>query len=228
MKQVATDVMGTMVIDDITNPSKPVKRRIDVLLKMCRSMMREKDHEISILKEQVEELTKKNVRLRNALVDMKGKTRIDAEDSPEETPTNTPAPKLVKEVKKVKRKQTKRTESNEVTRGAFPKQMRLKDEPIEMEIEINVEKQHLNNDNDRNNPSEQIAQEIDPLVIKEEREMDCEGDIRDVEAMDVLPICTEQMSCEKANLSRTNIIVQETSGTELWTIIKEEDVDLSE
>ncbi|KAM3956871.1 uncharacterized protein ACR2FA_009184 [Aphomia sociella] len=63
------DVMAVMVEENITDPSRPVKRRIDELLLICRAMMREKDRQITVLKEQVEDLTKKNNQLRNTLID---------------------------------------------------------------------------------------------------------------------------------------------------------------
>ncbi|XP_052754412.1 uncharacterized protein LOC113520143 isoform X2 [Galleria mellonella] len=77
---VIDDVMATVVIDDITNPSRPVMRTIDDLLTMCRVAIKERDHEISILKEQVEELTKKNVRLQKTLDEIKKKAKIKDTD----------------------------------------------------------------------------------------------------------------------------------------------------
>ncbi|XP_052754921.1 uncharacterized protein LOC113510111 isoform X2 [Galleria mellonella] len=226
------DVMKLMVVDDITEPSKPVKRRVDVLLKMCRTMFREKDHEISILREQVEELTKKNVRLRNALIDMKKTATIEDTEIPEETPTSG---KKSKDVKKAKVKQCKHKgdEVKVATVGTIPEPTRVKKEPVDVKIDNNIEIPRIGDEiNTRSNVIEEIGQEMDPLIIKTEPVYDNERpvavtelnycDTEDVVAFMAGPISIEETAPDIVGLETHDVVIGDGDSESLWSTIKQE------
>ncbi|XP_059044873.1 uncharacterized protein LOC131840700 isoform X2 [Achroia grisella] len=88
--RATTDVMSTMVEDNITDPTRPVMRRLDQLLMMCNGMMRDKNREIITLREQVCILEKRNARLKQSVAQLKLriKSRKNTPEQDQDTSTD--------------------------------------------------------------------------------------------------------------------------------------------
>ncbi|KAM3956872.1 uncharacterized protein ACR2FA_009185 [Aphomia sociella] len=186
LKMADDDVMATIVEDNITDPSRPVKRRIDELLLMCRAMMREKDHQINVLKEQVEELTKKNIRLGNALIDLTKRNSCDNQDLlqiTEGTTTNIEQPINVQlEIErtiKIEREIDAEIVREDTTPLVIPPNSEpTNDDKIVIKSEIQIDEHDINDAANVTSVTEAIR-DVDTSQIKQEIKI--EEDRRDVD-----------------------------------------------
>ncbi|XP_026749251.2 uncharacterized protein LOC113510031 [Galleria mellonella] len=223
--------MGTLVVDDITDPSNPTKRRFDVLLKMCRMMMREKDQEIRLLREQVERLTKKNVQLQNALTDRKRKIMMeDVEDSGRVISISVNEPQMKNgELKNVKRKTIvpngshKEISESKIVGTTFPRPKKLKIKSSDKETGVFLDEESIGDkSNDGNNTNTQTVQENGP------KDNACDNDLQDIDGAVIEPLSAGQ-TCGVDNPSRTSLAVNEGDDLDsFWTVTKHNGGDITE
>ncbi|XP_059044918.1 uncharacterized protein LOC131840743 [Achroia grisella] len=187
LSRANTDVMATMVDDNITDPTRPVKRRVDVLLLMCQIMMREKDHEITILKKQVEKLTKHNLRWKSTMLEVQKRTGVNLEDlldwkedlePPCKKPKGIPLSCIKRErdsgtAKRDRQSGREVKDSKQVNSGA---PLQMLDNKIEVKIEIEVEPSAVIDEAVVNSDSEETGESIDKMYIKKEVDVDFDFD----------------------------------------------------
>ncbi|XP_052754990.1 uncharacterized protein LOC113510032 [Galleria mellonella] len=182
-----TDVMATMVDDNITDPTRPVKRRVDVLLLMCQIMMREKDHEITILRKQVEKLTKHNLKWKSTLLEVQRRTGINLEDLIQmkdedmEPQRKKPKCRFVRNILG----STERLKEKCEQQGENTAAVQVLDNHIQVKIEVDIEGTNEATDQltDESNtdtvPEETNAPSIEQVVIKKEVDIQFEYDPED-------------------------------------------------